>query len=306
MIDEKGKFRAYYVPPEHPYNDDVNDIVPGEAGLALGKLANHFHDPSWIAPYSKFVDYYQPWFRERAARKVPGGRWPRDTYSNSDRLELVQFGPWSVMAAAQASYVGGDPRAVAFGLEVADWMIDNYQWSEARAPWPDYVGGYYKMPEELPAMQTFCYSEGTAAAWRLSQRAAPERAAKYETATREAIRFLEVMQFDPIDSFYLAVPEKVRGGIRYEMAQNKIRIDYVGHGLSTLSQYLDLRAEDSAHPLDIADPADLEAVSWRHPNTPEELALVQIGMPLPPLRGAEQAQPVLVEEPGPREVEDGD
>ena len=56
----------------------------------------------------------------------------------------------------------------------------------------------------------------------------------------------------------MAKPEKVRGGIKYTMNENKVRIDYVGHGLSTLSQYLDARAADPAVTLEIADPADLE------------------------------------------------
>ena len=42
-------------------------------------------------------------------------------------------------------------------------MIDSYMWTAEKAPFPDYVGGYYKLPHELPAMQGFCYAEGTAA-----------------------------------------------------------------------------------------------------------------------------------------------
>jgi hypothetical protein len=30
----------------------------------------------------KFLEFYEPWFRERAVRKVPTGRWPHDTYAN--------------------------------------------------------------------------------------------------------------------------------------------------------------------------------------------------------------------------------
>lgn len=257
MLEPDGRFRPYLVHAGHPYEHERNDIVPGEAALALGEVAEYFDEPEWVASYGKFVQYYRPWFQSRAARRRPDGRWPHDTYENQDRLDLVQFGPWSVMAAHQVYEVNGDPDAVAFGLEVADWMIDSYLWSAERSPWPDYVGGYYKLPNELPAMQTFCYSEGTAAAWGLARKAAPERAAKYEQATRESIRFLEVMQFDPSDSWYLARPEKVRGGIKYAMNENKVRIDYVGHGLSTLVQFLDVRAEEGG--LAIEDPVSYAA-----------------------------------------------
>ena len=241
-----GRFQAYNVQSGHSYEGNKNDIVPGEAMLALGMVAEYFDEPHWIEVYDKFADHYLPWFRERAKRQRPTGRWPHDTYENNDRLELVQFGPWSVMAAKQVYRLNGSERAAEFGLEVADWMIDNYQWTSERSPWPDYVGGYYKLPEELPAMQTFCYSEGTAAAYTLASRYAPERKGKYEQSTREAIRFLEVMQFDDLDSYFVPRPDKVRGGVKYTMNENKVRTDYVGHGLSTLSQWLDARVYDPA------------------------------------------------------------
>jgi len=259
MSEPNGRFKPYLVPKGHPYEHEDNDIVPGEAALALGMVAEYFDEPEWIEFYPRFLEYYIPWFRSRAVKKNPYGRWPHHTYDNQTRLDLVQFGPWSVMAAKQYYKMTGDEEAAAFGLEVADWMIDNYQWSGARSPWPDYVGGYYKLPQELPAMQSFCYSEGTTAAYNIAAKFSPETRDKYLLATEESIRFLEVMQYDDVDSYYLAKPRKVFGGIKYAMNENKVRIDYVGHGLSTLSQYLDAKIYDPAAELDIRDPKVLEA-----------------------------------------------
>ena len=264
---DEGKFIAYNVPRTHSYYGNKNDIVPGEAALALGMVGEYFDEPEWLDFFPKFLDFYTPWFRERAVRKNPYGRWPHDTYSNNDRLDLVQFGPWSVMASKQYYRLTGDERAASFGLEVADWMIDNYQWSGERSPWPDYVGGYYKMPTELPAMQTFCYSEGTAAAYTIASRFRPDDD-KYDVSTREAIRFLDVMQYDALDSYFLARPRKVFGGVKYTMNENKVRTDYVGHGLSTLSQYLDGREQDPSVELDVPDPSVLSPVQ-RVPGRPE-------------------------------------
>ncbi|MFK7928798.1 MAG: hypothetical protein AB8H79_11465, partial [Myxococcota bacterium] len=258
QLESNGRFNAYHVPMGHPYYQQKNDIVPGEAALALGEVAEYFDEKEWLDFYPKYLDYYEPWFRERAARQRPTGRWPHSTYTNEDRLDLVQFGPWSVMANKQAYRVTGDERAAAFGLEVADWMIDNYQWSEARSPYPDYVGGYYKLPGELPAMQSFCYAEGTAAAYELAATFRPESKDKYDRATREAIRFLDVMQFDATSSYFAADPKIIDGGIKYAMNEQKIRIDYVGHGLSTLSQYLDAKDADPAAQLDVT----IEEVSY--------------------------------------------
>ena len=268
LQDPDGRFTPYYVQKGHAYEHSRNDIVPGEAMLALGMVAEYFDEPEWIEPYDKFVEYYQPWFRKRAKRRVPTGRWPHSIYENQDRLDLVQFGPWSVMAAKQVHRLNNSENAAQFGLEVADWMIDSYQWRGDRSPWPDYIGGYYKLPNELPAMQTFCYSEGTAAAYTLAARFDPSRASKYELATREAIRFLEVMQFDELDSYFIPRPQKVKGGIKYTMSENKVRIDYVGHGLSTLSQWLDGRAEMANVRMDLHDPSDLQRLAGTRNSVP--------------------------------------
>ncbi|TVQ91872.1 MAG: hypothetical protein EA397_08200 [Deltaproteobacteria bacterium] len=254
-LESNGKFDPYYVHRGHSYHNMKNDIVPGEAALALGLVAEYFDEPEWVEFYPKFLDYYEPWFRERAKRVRPTGRWPHGTYTNDDRLDMVQFGPWSVMASAQYYKLTGDERAAAFGLEVSDWMIDNYQWSEERSPFPDFVGGYYKIPTELPAMQTFCYSEGTAAAYRIAAKFKPEAKEKYDVSTREAIRFMGVMQFDETSSYFAARPDLIHGGIKYAMNEQKVRTDYVGHGLSTLSQYLDARAFDPEVELKLTEPS---------------------------------------------------
>lgn len=255
QLEDTGKFTAYNVYRGHSYFGEKNDIVPGEAALSLGMVAEYFGESEWVDFYPKFLEFYQPWFRERAARTNPYGRWPHASYSNETRLDLVQFGPWAVMASKQYYKVTGDEEAAAFGLEIADWMIDYYEWTDARSPFPDYVGGYYKLPEELPAMQSFCYSEGTAAAYQIASTFAPDRKEKYKRSTLETLRFLDLMQFDEQSSYFAAEPSKIQGGIKYAMNENKVRIDYVGHGLSTISQYLDAKALDSAAEVDIRDPA---------------------------------------------------
>lgn len=252
-LEPNGRFDPYYVHRGHSYYNNKNDIVPGQGALALGMVAEYFDEPEWIESYPKFLDYYEPWFRSRAKRVQPTGRWPHGTYKNQDRLDMVQFGPWSVMASKQYYMLTGDERAAAFGLEVADWMIDNYQWSGERSPFPDYIGGYYKLPTELPAMQSFCYSEGTAAAYHIAARYKPDHKEKYDLSTREAIRFMDVMQFDETSSYFAVQPDIIIGGVKYAMNEQKVRTDYVGHGLSTLSQYLDARSFDPAVELELRE-----------------------------------------------------
>ncbi|MGB0639043.1 MAG: hypothetical protein ACPGTU_06920, partial [Myxococcota bacterium] len=237
MGQENGKYLGYYVEKGHPYHGQTNDIVPGEAALALVYLAEYFDDDEWIKPLDKYWEYYIPLFRKRAEKINSNAPWPIHIYDNDTRLSLVQMGPWTVMAANAYHRRTGNEEIARFGLEVARWMIDTYQWDSNRAPWPDYVGGYYKLPTELPAMQAFCYAEGTAAAYQLAIRAVPEEVEYFEVATRESMRLGLAMQYTDDDIYAFSRPLQVRGGIRYALNETKVRIDYVHHGLSAMYQY---------------------------------------------------------------------
>jgi hypothetical protein len=142
----------------------------------------------------------------------------------------------------------GDEDVAKFGLEIARWMIETYQWTEERSPWPDYVGGYFKMPGELPAMQAFCYAEGTAAAYALALRAAPEEAPYFEKSTREAMRLGLLMQYNEQDVYPFSRPKQVFGGIRYALNETKVRVDYVHHALSAMYQYYKAAQNDPSLP----------------------------------------------------------
>ena len=243
-LEDNGRFDPYYVPASHPYYGQKNDIVPGQAALALGEVAAYFNEPGWLEFFPGFLDYYQPWFRSRAEKKKPCGRWPETTYDHQTRLDLVQFAPWAVMACKQYYLMTKDARAAEFGLEIGDWIIENYQWTRAKAPFPDYVGGYYKRPDELPAMQSLCYAEGTAAAYHIAVLYKPQVKEKYDEATKASLFFAKILQYDEVDSYFAAENKLIHGGVRYALNQNKIRIDYVGHAMSALSQYLDARQAD--------------------------------------------------------------
>lgn len=245
-VREDGSFHAYDVPADHPYAEISNDIVPGEAALALTEVAAYFEDSSWLSFFPGFLDHYEPWFEERVRRRHPHGRRPHGLYDNDDRLELVQFGPWAAMACSRYARLVDDPRAAEFGLRIADWMIDAYLWSKEQAPFPDYAGGYFKRVTELPAMQSFCYSEGTAAAYDLALHVAPQRAERFRQATLESLELLTVMQYDERNSYCFSRPEVIRGGIRYSLNESKVRIDYVGHALSTITQFLDASSRQHA------------------------------------------------------------
>ncbi len=241
---ETGTYDGYYVDESHPYYGQQNDIVPGEAALSLIYLANYFDDDEWISGLPKYWDYYYDWFPERVAKADWDAPWPAHTYDNDIRLELVQFGPWTVMAANAYHERTGDEKVAQFGLDIARWMIDAYQWSGDNSPFPDYRGGYYKLPGELPAMQAFCYAEGTAAAYQLALRYKLDEASYFEEHTRETARFGLQMQYYPSSTYAFTRPWQVLGGIRYAMNETKVRVDYVHHGLSAMYQWVKAAPED--------------------------------------------------------------
>lgn len=239
MQRKEGGFTGYHVPPGHSYYMQTNDIVPGEAALALIMLYEYFNDPRYLSTLQTFFDYYKPWFAERAAKKREGYPWPAYTYDNQTRLELVQFGPWTVMAADAYTRVRPEADDVAkLGLDVGRWMVETYQYRPQHSPFPDYVGGYYKYEGELPAMQAFCYAEGTAAAYSMALREAPDQAAYFEEATRRSLRFAMQMQHDAFDTYSFSRPWLAFGGVKYAMNEPKIRIDYTYHAQSSLYQWL--------------------------------------------------------------------
>jgi hypothetical protein len=252
MQTPDGSFRGYHVPTDHASRNATNDIVPGEAALSLVYLYEYFNDPIYLSTLGSFFEHYKPWFRTRAAQRHPDQPWPAYTYDNNTRLELVQFGPWSVMAANAYHRVRPDAKDVAeFGLEIARWMIENYEFVGDKTPFPDYVGGYYKFEGELPAMQAFCYAEGTAAAYDMALRAAPDQAPYFEKHTRESVRFGMQMQHDAFDTFAYARPYQVFGGIRYAMNEPKVRIDYTYHAQSSFYQWLMASKKDPNAPAEV-------------------------------------------------------
>jgi hypothetical protein len=248
-----GSFQGYYVDPEHSYYTFVNDIVPGEAALSLIYLTEYFDDDSWIDGLPAYWTYYEPWFREREVKKDLSAPWPMNTYHNDTRLELVQFGPWTVMAANAYHRRTGDEKVAAFGLEIARWMIDSYMWTEEKAPFPDYVGGYYKLPHELPAMQGFCYAEGTAAAYALALRYAPDQAPYFGDATHQTMRFALQMQYNAYNTYSFTRADEVRGGTRYAMNETKVRIDYVYHAQSSMVQWYYAAQDDPNLSLEVRE-----------------------------------------------------
>jgi hypothetical protein len=166
---------------------------------------------------------------------------PDGTYAEERRKELVQFQPWIAMAMEEMHRYDPDPAYVDASNLVSTWIIDTYQFDETNTFFPDYLGGYLKVLDELPAMHTFVYTEGTSASYVLARRAGspPEIVDKLRRGALLAARFIIQQQVRPGENdYYFPNPKKARGGVRYCMNHNKQRIDYTYHALSSVYRIL--------------------------------------------------------------------
>ncbi len=105
---------------------------------------------------------------------------------------------------------------------------------------PDIVGSYYTPPGSTP---TATRSEGLIAAYRLVRdrgRAVLDKK-KYIAVLKEILETVHLnihfqlnCQYDRANTFFLANPDRARGGFRVGLGENTVRIDFVQHNLSAL------------------------------------------------------------------------
>jgi hypothetical protein len=253
MQKPDGSFHHYYVAPQNKYYGTDNSIYPGEILYAVARLFGETRDERYRTAFKRGMDEALGWFKKEMAIKEPDG-----TYLEERRKELVQFQPWIAMAMEEMHRYDPDPAYVDASNLVSMWIIDKYQFDETRAFFPDYLGGYLKVLDELPAMHTFVYTEGTAASYVLARRAGspPEVVDKLRRGALLAARFIIQQQIrEGENDYFFPNPKKARGGVKYCMNHNKQRIDYTYHALSSVYRIL-------------------------HAATPEDYAFIQ-GIPLP-------------------------
>ena len=236
MQKPDGAFHHYYVAPKNKYYGTENSIYPGEILYAVARLFGETRDERYRTAFKRGMNEALGWFKREMAIREPDG-----TYVEARRKELVQFQPWIAMAMEEMHRYDPDSSYVDASNLVSTWIIDTYQFDETRAFFPDYLGGYLKVLDELPAMHTFVYTEGTAASYVLARRAGspPEIVDKLRKGALLAARFIIQQQVRPGENdYYFPNPKKAYGGVKYCMNHNKQRIDYTYHALSSVYRIL--------------------------------------------------------------------
>jgi hypothetical protein len=240
-----GHFYHYYVGTKSGLYNIRNSIYPGEILYAVARLYGETGDARYRVVFNQSLDKNLKWFRDQMSKRLPDG-----TYEERHRKNLVQFQPWMAMAMDEMYRYDQNPDYARASNLVSLWILDTYQFDETRAFYPDYLGGYMKVLDELPAMHTFVYTEGTAASFDLAKRAGADKETidKLRRGAMLSARFIMQQQTRPGENdYYYPNPQKARGGARYCMNHNKQRIDYTYHALSSIYRILrTASAEDYA------------------------------------------------------------
>jgi hypothetical protein len=239
---EDGSFHHYYVAPDNGYYGTRNSIYPGEILYAVARLYGETKDERYRAAFKQSLKTNLEWFKGQMDKRQPDG-----TYEEEHRKNLVQFQPWMAMAMDEMYRYDQDPEYVKASNLVSLWILETYQFDETKAFFPDYVGGYLKVLDELPAMHTFVYTEGVAASFDLARRAGEDEkvVGKLRKGAFLSARFLLQQQVRPGENdFYYPNPKKAKGAVRYCMNHNKQRIDYTYHALSGAYRILRAATEE--------------------------------------------------------------
>jgi hypothetical protein len=215
-----GSFVTFYVPEGR--NDNQN-FYPGEALLLWAVTLEQETDAELLDRFLRSFEYYRAWHREQ----------PNPA-----------FVPWHSMAYEIAWRVTGDEDLRGFVFEMNDWLVATMQQWES-APSDDVAGRFYSAehPEYGPphASSDGVYLEGLIAAYRLAVAVEDvERAEVYRTAIVRGLRHLMQLQFaDPVDMYYVSLRDRVAGGLRTTVYDNRIRVDNVQHGLLAVLNILE-------------------------------------------------------------------
>ncbi len=236
MQKDDGSFHHYYVARQNKYYATRNSIYPGEILYAMARLFGETRDERFRTAFKASMKKNLDWFKQEMEQKEPDG-----TYVEDRRTNLVQFQPWIAMAMEEMHRYDPDPSYVEASNLVSMWVLDTYQFNETNSFYPDYLGGYMKVLDELPAMHAFVYTEGTAASYVLAHRggAPKEVVEKLRKGALLSARFIIQMQTRPGENdYYYPNPKKAKGAVRYCMNHNKQRIDYTYHALSSMYRIL--------------------------------------------------------------------
>lgn len=220
LWNDDGSFDTFLVPEGR--NDNQN-FYPGEALVLWAHLLAIESDAELAERFASSFRYYRDWHLDEDNRNPA-------------------FVPWHTQAYFQRWQQTEDPELREFIFEMNDWLLSMQQWDDV--PYPDVRGRFYDPQRPgfgVPhASSTGVYLEGLADAHRLAlETGDQQRAERYARAIRRGLRSVMQLQFaDDVDLYYVAEPDRVRGGVRTTVYDNEIRVDNVQHNLVAVMKLL--------------------------------------------------------------------
>ncbi|MCC7367536.1 MAG: hypothetical protein IT306_03885 [Chloroflexi bacterium] len=214
-----GTFESYLQIKGTEKRGSVSLYYPGEAMLGLARLARLGLDPDGA-------------FRDAAHR---GAAYLIASRQGRDRLPPDA---WLMQALDLLYDDRPQPSYVEHALAIGRSMLAD-QFGED-AP-PAYVGGFG--PEPVRSTRTTARVEGLVAGYRLAVKAGDDRAPALLADTLRTVPHLLQFQYTADNTYFLARPDQVLGGVRGGLDDAEIRIDYPQHFISAMLGLAELAPE---------------------------------------------------------------
>lgn len=216
LADEPGRYyQSYDAKLEEPSLEPDSDYYPGEALLALTRLAQHFPDGPYLDAAVRAAEYL---VHQRDGDIPREGQVPREDHWLALALsELYQLRP-------EAAY-----RDVAY-LQ-AESMIEN-QFTAADGAMR---AGGSRLQSPINYTSTATKGEALVAVWAMAAATGDDEAAdRYAAAARRNTQFQLRVQFTSENTELFPDPERVIGAWGKDTLDPWIRIDFVQHNISAL------------------------------------------------------------------------
>jgi len=215
--DRPGRYHHFYdVNAGGPRAGADSTFYPGEALLALTRLAREFPDGPYLAAATRAAEYL---VHERDGDLPTLGR-----IRNKDH--------WLTIALGELHRLKPDPDYATVAYLQGDSMLrDQY---EARHGRPELVGAA-RGNDPVGYTGTATRGEALVAAWGLAGfRGDPEAVARFATGARRNVQFQMRVQHTAENTGQFPQPDRLIGGWGQNATRPHVQIDYVQHNISAL------------------------------------------------------------------------
>ncbi|PQO48101.1 hypothetical protein C5Y93_00010 [Blastopirellula marina] len=207
-----GRFLPYYYFLDHDGEQPESQYYPGEAILALTRLARIDPSGPWLAAAQKGADYLI------------------DIRDAGIPMDELYHDHWLLISLNQLTDLTDNPRYIAHAEKLGTSICNLQVRQSERLDW---IGTYYQPPRSNP---TACRGEALVAMIELARREKLDDRRYLETMARTAALQLR-FQITANSGIYLPRPDLATGGFRGTYSDWNIQIDTVQHNVSSLLGY---------------------------------------------------------------------